>query len=251
MLRTHRLTQVAGFAFLLVLGTEALAPRQVQAQCSPSVRCVTVGADGKGILGGGIIGAEIGFMIPAIIVGAGAHELDEWWAYVLFPAVFAAGGAVAGYFLLEEPTTVVGAGTPTAHRQRGYPEAAVAVFAVSMALIVPTFVGVLALTSYSPGAGEGAAGATGDEDAADDEASGDEGSGDESPSNDAVRDEEAQSALRRTLAGGPGLFRYDEGRLLLGIPMAYATSSFTQEEQQHMRLSGSTDYLVPVVSGVF
>lgn len=247
MLRTNRLTQIAGLAALIALAPEAFAPRQAQAQCTPSVRCVTVGADGKGILGMGIIGAEIGFMLPAIIVGAGARELDEWWAYVLFPVVFAAGGAVAGYFLLEEPTQVIGAGTPTARRINGYPEAAVAVLAVGMALIVPTFVGVLALTSYSPGAGEGAAsGATGEEDAADD---GEEPSADE-PANDAVRDEEA-SALRRTLAGGPGLFRYDEGQLLLGIPMAYATDSFTQEERDHMRLSGSTDYIVPVVSGVF
>ncbi len=249
MLRTHRLTHIAGLALLLALTPEMVAPRQAQAQCTPSVRCVTVGAQGKGILGLGIVGAEIGFMLPAIIVGAGGRELDEWWAYVLFPVVFAAGGAVAGYFLLEEPTQIVPP-TPTspARRVSGYPEAAVAVLAVGMALIVPTFVGVLALTSYNPGATESGSGATGEEDAAEDEEA---TPTEEGPSNEAVPEEEAQSALRRTLAGGPGLFRYDEGQLLLGIPMAYATDSFTQEERDHMRLSGSTDYLVPVVSGVW
>ncbi|MCB9593600.1 MAG: hypothetical protein H6719_12775 [Sandaracinaceae bacterium] len=249
MLR-NRLTQVAGLAILLAMTPEIMAPQQVQAQCTPSVRCVTVGADGKGILGLGIIGAEIGFMLPAIIVGAGGHELDEWWAYVLFPVVFAAGGAVAGYFALEEPVQIVPA-TPTspARRVNGFPEAAVAVLAVGMALIVPTFVGVLALTSYNPGASDNPSGATGEED---DEALDDDLPSDEEPSNDAVRDEEAtNSALRRTLAGGPGLFRYDQGQLLLGIPMAYATDSFTQEERDHMRLSGSQDYIVPVASGVF
>lgn len=245
MLR-NRMTQVAGLALLLAMTPELMAPAQASAQCSPSRACVTVGASGKGILGLGIIGAEIGFMLPAIIVGAGAHELDEWWAYVLFPVLFAGGGAVAGYFLLEEPTQVVTPPPPgTAFRQQGYPEAAVAVLAIGMALIVPTFVGVLALTSYSPGGDSGDNdGATGEEDAADDDG------GEESPSNDAVRDEEA-SAYRRMMAGGPGFFRYDQGQLLLGIPMAYATDSFTAEEREHMRFTGSRDYIVPVVSGVF
>ena len=60
----------------------------VQAQCDPtSVTCNQVGADGKGILAGGILGAEIGFLIPAIIIHAGARELDEWWSWILFPVL--------------------------------------------------------------------------------------------------------------------------------------------------------------------
>jgi len=222
------MTQIAGLAAILVAAQALAATPQAAAQCTPSASCVTVGADGKGILGLGIIGAEIGFMIPALIVSAGARELDEWWAYVLFPAVFGAGGAVAGYYALEEPSSVV-----AGRRVRGFPEAAVAMMAVGMALIVPTFVGVLALTSYSPGASEGT-GATGDEDAAE----------------DADESEEA-SARRRVLAGGPGLLRFDQGRLLLGVPMVSSQDTFTQEERAHMQLGVAQDVNVPVVSGVF
>ncbi|MBX3268909.1 MAG: hypothetical protein KF729_01530 [Sandaracinaceae bacterium] len=239
-----RLARAAGLAVMVALAPALFGASRAEAQCAPSADCVTVGSDGKGILGLGIIGAEIGFMLPAILVHAGVRELDEWWAYVLFPLVFGAGGAVAGYFALEEPIQMSATGVAT----RGFPEVAVAMFAVGMALIVPTFVGVLALTAYNPGPSEGTGrGATGDEDS-----DADEGGASEtpSPSNEAVRDEEA-SAIRRTLAGGPGLFRYDEGRLLLGIPMAYATDTFTAEERRHMRLSGSLDYVVPLASGVF
>jgi len=237
--RTGRLTQIAGLVALLSVTQAFTAAPQASAQCAPTSRCNTVGASGKGILGGGILGAEIGFMIPALIVGAGARELDEWWAYVLFPVVFAAGGAVAGYFALEDPSRVESLPSGGARRVQGFPEAAVAVFAVSMALIVPTFVGVLALTSYSPGASEGT-GATSEEDAADDG---------EPP--DLDEEDAESSALRRTLAGGPGLFRYDEGRLLLGVPMVYSADSFTAEEREHMQLGQMNDLMIPLVSGVF
>ena len=231
--RHGRLTQIAGLVALLSVAPAFTGTPQASAQCVASARCNTVGADGKGILGGGILGAEIGFMIPALIVGAGARELDEWWAYVLFPLVFAGGGAVAGYFALEAPESSPGV--------QGFPEAAVAVFAVSMALIVPTFVGVLALTSYSPGASEEGTGATSEEDAEDDGEPPDLGD----------EEDAASSALRRTLAGGPGLLRYDRGQLLLGVPMVYSVDSFTQEERAHMQLGQMQDLRVPLFSGVF
>lgn len=209
-----------------------------QAQCTtPSETCVNVGADGKGILGGGIIGAEIGFMIPALIVYAGARELDEWWSWVLFPALGAAGGAVLGYFALEDPVDATTG-------QRGFPEAAVAVLAVGIALIVPTFVGVLSLTSYSPSGDGGGQGASGDDDAQED--------GEEpAPSQENSAEQARRDAMERTMAGGPGFVRFNDGELLLGVPMAYATDSFTAEERAHMRLTGMVDYRIPVVSGAF
>ncbi len=230
----HRMTQVAGLvAMLMAVQAFASAP-QASAQCAPSASCENVGADGKGILGLGIIGAEIGFMIPALIVSAGVTEFDEWWAYVLFPALFGAGGAIAGYYALEEPSSIV-----AGRRVTGFPEAAVAVLAVGIALIVPTFVGVLALTTYSPGESTGS-GATGGEDAADD--------GEPAPE---PEESASASALRRTLAGGPGLLRFDQGRLLLGIPMISATDTYTAEERAHMQLDSSADVQIPIVSGVF
>lgn len=200
--------------------------------------CNLVGADGKGILGGLILGAEIGFMTNALIVHAGVREMDEWWAWILIPSVTGAAGAIGGYYALEDP-----------NMGQGFPEAAVAVFAVSMALIVPTFVGVLALTAYQPGADTTSTGATGEEDAAAGEPA-------ETDTNTAEPIEatpaaDAQSARERVLAGGPGALRFDRGRLLLGIPMIYSADTYTAEERAHMQLPQSADIRVPVVSGVF
>ncbi len=235
---------IALLAAALMLGQAMVDARPASAQCPMGATlCNRVGADGKGILAGGILGAEIGFMIPAIMVGAGVREMDEAWAYILFPVAFAAGGAVAGYFALEDPQQMDAGGMVT---QQGFPEVAVALLAVGIALIVPTFVGVLALTAYNPGADDGQ-GASGDEDAADDA----EG-GSDAPANEAVPEESPeQSALRRTLAGGPGLLRFDRGRPLLGVPMVHGAPSFTQEEQEHGGLVNAQDVRVPLVSGVF
>lgn len=241
-MRLDRIGFSALLAAVLILVPAFHETSVAQAQCTPGDLCTTVGADGKGILGGGILGAEIGFIVPALLVSAGVRELDEPWAWILFPVIGAAGGAIGGYFALEDPMN----GT-----QRGFPEVAVAVLAVSMALIVPTFVGVLALTSYSPGADEAHSGASGDED----EAPGAGGTTEEPAGNEGDTQVEAESAandaIRRTLAGGPGLLRFDRGQVLLGVPMVYSANSYTDEEREHMRLGPAADVRIPVVSGVF
>jgi hypothetical protein len=87
-------------------------------------------ADLKGMIGLGLIGAELGFVIPAL---AGARG---WWPYVVFPVIGAGGGAVGGYFLLE--------------KGEGKPELAVAALTVGMALIIPALVTTVAATAYRP-----------------------------------------------------------------------------------------------------
>ncbi|HEX2678019.1 MAG TPA: hypothetical protein VHM19_15300, partial [Polyangiales bacterium] len=52
--------------------------------------------DVKGTLGVGLIGAELGMVLPAL---AG---MDDTWAFIVFPVIGAAGGAAAGYFGLEK-----------------------------------------------------------------------------------------------------------------------------------------------------
>lgn len=241
-LRLDRISRGIALALALVAFEAALPASTAEAQCMPSMTCNRVGADGKGALGGGILGAEIGFITTALIVNAGAREIDEWWAWILFPAVGAAGGAVAGYFALEDPGQTDASGMVV---QRGFPEVAVAVFAVSMALIVPTFVGVLALTAYSPGPDTGGSGATGDEDASGEAPSEEE----EAPS--AEPDGETESALERVMAGGPGLLRFDRGRVLLGVPMIGSADTYTAEERARLQLPMSADLRVPLVSGTF
>ncbi len=241
-MRLDVLRFVAVLAFTLTVAEAVLPASTAQAQCDPdAVTCNRVGADGKGLLGGGILGAEIGFMTTALIVNAGAREIDQWWAWILFPAVGAAGGAIAGYYGLEDP-----------NMQEGFPEVAVAVFAISMALIVPTFVGVLALTAYNPGPDTGGSGATGDEDeSAEDTGELPPDENEAAPADEAQPDAETQSAMQRVLAGGPGMLRFDRGRVLLGVPMVSAADSYTQEERAHMRLPFSADLRIPVVSGTF
>lgn len=235
-MRLDRLTTLAGFVSLLVLAGATFDVSKAQAQCAPETFCNRVGSDGKGLLGGLILGAELGFITNALIVNAGVRELDEWWAWTLIPAITAAGGALGGYYGLEDPTQA------DMDMTRGFPEVAVAVFAVSMALIVPTFVGVLALTAYNPGPDTGS-GATGDEDSIDEGGPPDEGNPDAELS--------AGSARERVLAGGPGALRFDRGRVLLGIPMISTADTYTAEERAHMHLPSSTDIRVPVVSGTF
>lgn len=238
-------------AGLLVAGSMWHAP-QAHAQCTAGPTCNTVSATAKGAIGGGILGAEIGFMIPALIVYAGARELDQWWSWVLFPTLGAVGGSILGYFTMEDPN----GGT-------GFPEVAVTFLAISMALIVPTFVGVLALTSYNPGADsssgggeedEGASEGAGDSDAGGEEPASSEPATEPSeppPSEQAPATEGAQSALQRTLAGGPGLLRFAEGAVLLGVPMVHSADTFTAEERSRLQLGMASDVRIPLVSGTF
>lgn len=89
-----------------------------------------VQADLKGMVGLGLIGAELGFVLPAV---TGLHET---WAFIVFPIAGAAGGAVGGYFLLEKGD--------------GHPELAVASLTAGMALFIPAMIVTLSATAYEP-----------------------------------------------------------------------------------------------------
>jgi hypothetical protein len=89
-----------------------------------------VRADYKGMVGMGLIGAELGFVLPA---AAGARDP---WMYIVFPALGAGGGAVGGYYLLEQGS--------------GEPELAVASLTLGMALIIPTMIITMSATAYDP-----------------------------------------------------------------------------------------------------
>jgi hypothetical protein len=57
----------------------------------------TIRATPKGAIGLGLVGAELGLIIPS------AAGLTDIWALTVFPVVGAAGGALAGYFALDKP----------------------------------------------------------------------------------------------------------------------------------------------------
>lgn len=96
----------------------------------PAAREREPSEDFKGAIGLGLIGTELGFVIPAL---AGARDA---WVYIVFPVVGAAGGALSGYYWLE--------------RGEGEPELAVGALVVGMALALPATVVTLAAFGYEP-----------------------------------------------------------------------------------------------------
>lgn len=79
-----------------------------------------------GTVGLGLLGAEVGLLLPP------AFKLqDHWWAWVVFPTVTAAGGAVAGALLFEP-------------RDPG-PAVTVSLLGAGVALAIPAIVGAIAL----------------------------------------------------------------------------------------------------------
>jgi len=127
MTSNHVWAVIVSFALLSSLAMAAPAAAQDSGveQTKSEVK-----ADFKGTIGLGLIGTELGFVIPAL---AGAKGV---WPYIVFPVVGAAGGAVGGYFLLEKGD--------------GHPELAVATLTIGMALVIPALVATIAATAYRP-----------------------------------------------------------------------------------------------------
>ena len=128
----RKLTAVlAAVAILCLLsGGQAFAQKTGDNESTDTGSDKEVDANVKGIVGLGLIGAELGFVLPAV---AGLHET---WAFIVFPIVGAGAGAVGGYFLFESGS--------------GSPELSVAMLTAGMALIIPATIITLAATSYDP-----------------------------------------------------------------------------------------------------
>jgi hypothetical protein len=242
-LTLKRLGTVFALAATLSLATQTLDPGAVEAQCG-SRECEQIGGGIKGKIGLGLIGAELGFVIPAL---AG---MEDTWAYIVFPIVGAAGGAVAGHFLIDQ------------NFGPGEGEVPVAILAAGMALVVPTMVLTLALTAYDPGDEGVDAGDDGDGPDADAEGdvsfddgfsiggsgSADPGGGDAEPEAAPAEAPPGPGAsrrdtrLRNLARAGGGMFRLSEEGLLLGVPgVGIAPSALTDATEVH----------VPLFTGVF
>ena len=68
----------------------SIASASVSNRASAQVTASGLDSVGKGTVGLGLIGAELGFAIPALI------GVEEIWPYIVFPTVGAVGGAVGG-----------------------------------------------------------------------------------------------------------------------------------------------------------
>ncbi|HKU39305.1 MAG TPA: hypothetical protein VJR89_14185 [Polyangiales bacterium] len=119
-----------GVTIAVVLGVASIVAVPARSYAADDDEKPTpVDATPKGTIGLGLLGAELGVAIPAII------GVDATWAYIVFPAVGAGGGAVAGYFLIDD---------------KDHAEAAVALLTAGLTLVIPTLVLAVAATSYDP-----------------------------------------------------------------------------------------------------
>ena len=138
-----------------------------------------VDADFKGAVGLGLVGAELGAVIPALV------GVEATWAYIVFPVVGAAGGGLAGYFALDNADQV---------------GLSVVALTAGMALILPALIATLQLTSYSE----------------DDQAQPAPGTFVRGKRSSPTQARALHA--RRQLAAGPGMLRMSEGRVALSAP---------------------------------
>ncbi len=108
------------FLGTLILATLMLAPL--------SARAEDVSTTGKGIVGGGLLGAEI------VLATEAAFKVQPGWAYLVGGVGGAAAGSVGGYFIEKDAS----------------PKTTMVMLAGGMALIIPTTVAVLSATAYEP-----------------------------------------------------------------------------------------------------
>lgn len=117
-------------SFRRALGAALLVSSCVLALPSTShAQVEQVQAGHKGLVGLGLVGAELGFYVPT------AFGLTETWSLITFPVVGAAGGAVGGYYLDRADSRA----------------ASVSALVVGLALAVPTVILTVGNTRYSVG----------------------------------------------------------------------------------------------------
>lgn len=209
------------FASVMAIATALLC---ASTNASQAQQPVELDSNIQGTIGLGLVGAEVGLVIPAL---AG---MDDAWPYIVFPVVGAGGGAVAGYFLLDQP---------------GHTEAGVITLAAGMLLIVPTIVATLALTAYDPESDfpdDDGFQAPDDEDAA------------EAPAPNVGPDAAEQEAGTGSsdLQAGVGLLRVgSNGKLMVGAPGLSIAPVYSLTEQRQFGAPAATSLRVPVFSGAF
>ncbi len=117
------LTKAVGFAV-----SAALMAAVCTTSGDASAGTAQVDGTGKGIVGGALLGGEIGF------VGLAAFGAKPGWLYYTVPTAFAIGGGIGGYFI----------------EQSADPQIPMYMLAGGMALLIPTVVITLSATAYRP-----------------------------------------------------------------------------------------------------
>ena len=207
------------------------------AHATPPIQAATFGSAGKGTIGFGLLGAELGFSIPAIL------KRNELWVYCTFPAVGAAGGALAGYFLFDQP---------------GHQPGGVVALAIGLAGVIPTVVLMANALRYDPDRDEALPSSEGERDGAEGD---DLGEIEETAPTHATPPgapqgpTSAREQLRRDpYALGTGLFRLAPQGAFFAVPFMQTTLAYSTEEMRAMGLSlrdNRSEFHVSVFSAVF
>ncbi|MEM7608668.1 MAG: hypothetical protein AAF411_25215 [Myxococcota bacterium] len=182
----------------------------------------------KGLIGLGLIGAELGLVIPA------AAGLDDTWALVTFPIVGATGGAIAGHFLIDNNDQT---------------EVGVAMLVSGLALVVPALVLTLSLTAYDPDDDEDMSEAPtlGDEEVAPED---EDGTVTEPPA-DVETESAARSRARQVARAGSGLLRVGEAGWMVGVPGLSLVPTYTPQELSLFGGDQSNELRLSLFSGAF
>lgn len=127
LVRMIRLVAAATLAAVLLLDSGSVSAQAAGSNNDPvATGGEEVDGDIKGTIGLGLIGMEVGLLLPPLFK---LH--DQWWAWTVFPVLGAAGGAAGGYFAFES-------GTPDR-------KVTIPIFAAGVALVIPAIVGSLAI----------------------------------------------------------------------------------------------------------
>ncbi|MCA9530434.1 MAG: hypothetical protein KC543_09885 [Myxococcales bacterium] len=206
---------IAALCAALSVGAAA-SPRAALAQTvtPTTAKRSTIDAKPKGTIGLGILGAEVGLIVPAL---AG---LDKAWALTVFPIVGAGAGAAVGWFAIDD---------------KGHSKAAVGVLVGSIAMFVPTVVATVALTRYKPGDEKPVAGVRGQN------------------AVQAVLDL-TRAQMDRAALGvdvGTGALRLTSAGLELRAPGVSIAQTYTDVELEHYGGNQHAELHVALFSGVF
>jgi len=106
----------------------ALLSASVTSTAPAHADSVKVSGDGKGIVGGALLGGEIGMFT---LGAAGAHDT---WMYLVIPGALAVGGGVGGYFIEKNADAQI----------------PMYMLAGGMALVIPALVVTISATAYRP-----------------------------------------------------------------------------------------------------